>query len=211
MPTSSATRSHRLTRRAGAGPEPPRRATRTAAAGGRLQQHRSGLGLRDLARSVDRHDERRPGDVLVRRRQRRHPARSRLAISLPTPTNRGRSYTFQLRRGIRYSTGRAVRPATSASRSSASSGRARREPWTDYCVLNVLDPPFDDVCARRAFNYAIDRRAFARLYGGREQATPTCQILPPQIGGYRWYRPYTASPRAAAPGVLRISRRRGGS
>ena len=33
-----------------------------------------------------------------------------LAVSLPTPTDGGRSYTFQLRPGIRYSTGALVRP-----------------------------------------------------------------------------------------------------
>jgi peptide/nickel transport system substrate-binding protein len=33
-----------------------------------------------------------------------------LAESLPTPTDGGRSYTFVIRRGIRYSNGRAVRP-----------------------------------------------------------------------------------------------------
>ena len=33
-----------------------------------------------------------------------------LAVALPTPTNGGRSYTFQLRPGIRYSTGALVRP-----------------------------------------------------------------------------------------------------
>ena len=33
-----------------------------------------------------------------------------LAVSLPTPTDGGRTYTFQLRRGIRYSSGRPVQP-----------------------------------------------------------------------------------------------------
>jgi YVTN family beta-propeller protein len=33
-----------------------------------------------------------------------------LAVSLPSPTYRGRSYRFELRRGIRYSTGEPVRP-----------------------------------------------------------------------------------------------------
>ncbi len=33
-----------------------------------------------------------------------------LAVSLPTPTDGGRTYTFQLRRGIRYSSGRLVQP-----------------------------------------------------------------------------------------------------
>ena len=41
-----------------------------------------------------------PGTVLV----------PDLAISLPAPAQGGTSYTFQLRRGIRYSTGRLVRP-----------------------------------------------------------------------------------------------------
>jgi peptide/nickel transport system substrate-binding protein len=34
-----------------------------------------------------------------------------LAVSLPTPTDAGRTYTFRLRKGIRYSTGKPVRPA----------------------------------------------------------------------------------------------------
>jgi YVTN family beta-propeller protein len=34
-----------------------------------------------------------------------------LAISLPQPTNSGKTYTFRLRKGIRYSTGELVRPA----------------------------------------------------------------------------------------------------
>jgi YVTN family beta-propeller protein len=34
-----------------------------------------------------------------------------LATSLPTPTDHGRTYTFQVRRGIRYSNGRVVAPA----------------------------------------------------------------------------------------------------
>ena len=34
-----------------------------------------------------------------------------LATSLPTPTDGGRTYTFQVRPGIRYSTGALVQPA----------------------------------------------------------------------------------------------------
>src|SRR5206468_12736013 len=34
-----------------------------------------------------------------------------LAVSLPTPTDGGRTYTFHVRRNARYSTGRRLRPA----------------------------------------------------------------------------------------------------
>jgi hypothetical protein len=46
-----------------------------------------------------------------------------LATSRPTPTDRGRTYTFRLRAGVRYSTGVQVRPATSAAESSARCSR----------------------------------------------------------------------------------------
>jgi YVTN family beta-propeller protein len=66
---------------------------------------------------------------------------------------------------------------------------------TDYVILNVNVPPFDDVRVRRAVNYALDRRAVARLFGGTG-AQPTCQVLPPQMPGYIRYCPYTRRPRA---------------
>ena len=42
-----------------------------------------------------------------------------LAVGLPTVSDGGRTYTFQLRRGIRYSTGRRWSRPTSAAASSA--------------------------------------------------------------------------------------------
>jgi peptide/nickel transport system substrate-binding protein len=66
---------------------------------------------------------------------------------------------------------------------------------TDYLILNVNVPPFDDVRVRRALNFALDRRAVARIWGPRG-ATPTCQILPPQMPGYRPYCPYTRAPES---------------
>jgi peptide/nickel transport system substrate-binding protein len=48
---------------------------------------------------------------------------------------------------------------------------------TYYFFMNNRTPPFDKVSVRKAINYAIDRNALVRLYGGL--ATPTENILPP--------------------------------
>jgi len=49
---------------------------------------------------------------------------------------------------------------------------------------------------RKALNLAIDRAAIVRQYGGPVTATPTCQLLPPGLLGYRRYCPYTRRPGA---------------
>jgi YVTN family beta-propeller protein len=65
---------------------------------------------------------------------------------------------------------------------------ARLGVW--YVFLNTRLAPFDDLRVRRAVNYAVDRRAFARTAGGPLGGEPTCQILPPSFPGYRRYCPY---------------------
>jgi peptide/nickel transport system substrate-binding protein len=63
--------------------------------------------------------------------------------------------------------------------------RLRLEPTlsTEYFWLNTSKPPFNDVRIRRAVNYAVDRTVFSGLSGG--QMSPTQQILPPDLPGYR--------------------------
>ena len=43
-------------------------------------------------------------------------------------------------------------------------------------------------------NYAIDRNAAIKIFGGPRLATPTCQVLPPDFPGYKPYCPYTKNP-----------------
>jgi peptide/nickel transport system substrate-binding protein len=54
---------------------------------------------------------------------------------------------------------------------------------TYYFFMNNRLPPFDNVKVRQAVNYAIDRNALVRLYGGL--ATPTENILPPTYPQYK--------------------------
>lgn len=70
-------------------------------------------------------------------------------------------------------------------------------PDTDWISLNTHEPPFNSVLVRKALNYAIDRRAITILYGGAEDATPTCQIIPATIPGHQPYCPYTRDPTAS--------------
>jgi YVTN family beta-propeller protein len=80
-------------------------------------------------------------------------------------------------------------------------------PATFWWFLNTRLPPFDDVRARQAVSYALDRAEVARIAGGPETPQPTCQVLPPNFPGYRPYCPFTADASAggawSAPDLVR--------
>ena len=69
---------------------------------------------------------------------------------------------------------------------------------TFYLALDTTRPPFDDVRARRALNFAVDRGRIIQLGRGPGSAEPTCQVLPPNFPGYKQYCPYTLHPGPAA-------------
>jgi len=61
--------------------------------------------------------------------------------------------------------------------------------------MNTSIAPFDNLDARKALNFAIDRGHMAELE--IPGATVTCQLLPPGFPGYQPYCPYTRSPDAS--------------
>jgi len=63
-----------------------------------------------------------------------------------------------------------------------------------YFAFNTREKPFDNLKARQAVNYATDRNALVKIYGGPKLAVATCQILPPNFPGYEPYCPYTKNP-----------------
>src|SRR5204862_8366437 len=61
-----------------------------------------------------------------------------------------------------------------------------------YFALNTKRPPFNNMMARQAINYAANRAAYVKIAGGSSLAVPTCQILPPNYPSYTPYCPFTA-------------------
>lgn len=53
-----------------------------------------------------------------------------------------------------------------------------------YLAMNVNLAPFNNLKARQAVNWAVDRAAAVRLYGGTNLAQPVCTILPPGFPGH---------------------------
>jgi peptide/nickel transport system substrate-binding protein len=60
-----------------------------------------------------------------------------------------------------------------------------------YFALNTSRPPFNNLQARQAINYAANRSAYVKIAGGPSLAVPACQILPPNFPSYKPYCPYT--------------------
>jgi peptide/nickel transport system substrate-binding protein len=83
-------------------------------------------------------------------------------------------------------------------------------PGLDHLILNTRAAPFNDVRVRRALNFAVDRRAIARFFGGTDSAKPICQVLAVSVPGHEPYCPYTrhASPagRWTGPDLARARR-----
>jgi peptide/nickel transport system substrate-binding protein len=74
-----------------------------------------------------------------------------------------------------------------------------------YAPMNVNIPPFNNLKARQAVNYAVDRKAAVKIFGGPNLATPSCQVLPPLFPGHKDYCPYTKNPgtKWTAPNVAK--------
>jgi peptide/nickel transport system substrate-binding protein len=70
---------------------------------------------------------------------------------------------------------------------------------TYYFFLNNRVAPFDKKEARQAVNFAIDKRALSRLFGGLLE--PGCNFLPPGMQGYEKVDPCPYGDPNAAPQI----------
>jgi peptide/nickel transport system substrate-binding protein len=72
--------------------------------------------------------------------------------------------------------------------------RDQGSPTLGVAFLNPTEPPFDNVLARKAVNYAIDRAEIIRARRRANTFVPTCQIIPRGATGFHPYCPYTVNP-----------------
>jgi len=63
-----------------------------------------------------------------------------------------------------------------------------------YLPMNTNLAPFNNLKARQALSYAVDRNAAVKIFGGPRLATPSCQVLPAGFPAYKPYCPYTKNP-----------------
>src|SRR5262249_45749693 len=67
-----------------------------------------------------------------------------------------------------------------------------------YFALNTRRPPFNNMKARQAINFAANRSAYVKIAGGPSLAVPTCQGLPPNYPSYVPYCPFTSGSSTTA-------------
>ena len=70
-----------------------------------------------------------------------------------------------------------------------------------YAPMNTNLAPFNNLKARQAVNFAIDRNALVKLFGGPELAAPSCQVLPPGFPGHERLLPLHEEPRRRVVGA----------
>ena len=68
-----------------------------------------------------------------------------------------------------------------------------------YLPMNTNLAPFNNVKARQAVNYAIDRNAMVKIFGGEQLATPACTFLPPGFPGHKDFCQYTEGASVESP------------
>ncbi len=72
-----------------------------------------------------------------------------------------------------------------------------------YLAPNVNLAPFDNLKARQALNYAIDRNALVKIWGGATLASPSCQVLPLGFPAHEDYCPYASADGKFAPDMAK--------
>jgi peptide/nickel transport system substrate-binding protein len=60
-----------------------------------------------------------------------------------------------------------------------------------YLAMNTNLAPFNNLQARQAVNWAVDRNSVVQLYGGKNLASPVCTVLPPGFPGHVDFCDYT--------------------
>ena len=92
---------------------------------------------------------------------------------------------------------RAARPAAGAPLQVPEPLRENATASTVALVPNTATPPFEDRAVRGAVSESLDGETLARLYNGH--LTPTCNLLPESVPGYRRLDPCPHGQRSDPP------------